>query len=785
MYQNRKGEKGLTFPRRQASDMDNNHQTVEKEENETPVWWNIIIVVAGAVILFSPVFYLKRTEYGVVLEQRTPLSFVGSKKCSSCHENVFKKWQGSHHDLAMDIANELTVLGDFDNVVYADPHNNVVSRFFRRDKGFFVETEGPDGESGTFEITHTFGVYPLQQYLVPFPDGRLQCLNIAWDVKQSRWYRLPPYEIKGAEDWLHWTKGGQTWNGMCAECHSTRLEKRFDIVSNSYDTRWYEIDVGCEACHGPASRHVNWAGKPAMARPQVENYELAVNSSVVDNKRQIAICAPCHARRYQLGDNYHGEGDLLDKIVPSVLDEGLYYPDGQIFEEVYVYGSFTQSKMYQHNVRCSDCHDMHSLSLHSEGNGLCLQCHRKDAYDSATHHFHKRLHNGKPSDGYLCVKCHMPGRTYMGADYRPDHSIRIPRPDLSVKIGTPNSCSASGCHGDKSLEWVNEYYTKWYGTARKAHYGEVITAGRERKAEAAVDLVQLAENTLIPSIVRATALTLLAQYPQEDTTSVYTRAIEDDDALIRHTAIRNLYHLEQSVRIKLIEPKLYDRVKAVRIEAASVLAAVPVESLKSENRQTFEKVLEEYRQAMLYNSDFAPQRYNLGNLAAARGDTDSAAEYYRQSIAIDDQFYQAQVNLAMQLNSRGEKLQAVELLKEVVGQHPDLYEVSYSLGLLLAEIEDYDGAVFYLGRAADGMPHYSRVRYNQALAFLKQQKWQQGEDALLQALDTAPDNTEYFVTLINLYLNFRMVDRAKGLAEKMLKNNPGHEHAREVLDNLK
>ncbi|MCP4934009.1 MAG: hypothetical protein GY927_07330, partial [bacterium] len=305
--------------------------------------------------------------------------------------------------------------------------------------------------------------------------GRLQCLNIAWDDQKKVWYRLPPYEVNGPSDWLHWTNGGQNWNGMCAECHSTSLKKNYDKQSNSYTTTWAEINVGCEACHGPGSRHKNWAEQPAMGRATLVNDGLTVTSKNLSAKNQVALCAPCHSRRFQLGDNDHSEGELLDKLVPSLLDEGLYYPDGQILEEVYVYGSFSQSKMYQKGVRCSDCHDPHSLKTHAEKNDLCLQCHRKEEYDTEAHHFHKETYQGKPSDGYLCVKCHMPGQYYMGIDYRPDHSLRIPRPDLSQKLATPNSCSTQDCHGDKPLDWVVENYTKWYGTKRKPHYGEIFS----------------------------------------------------------------------------------------------------------------------------------------------------------------------------------------------------------------------------------------------------------------------------------------------------------------------
>lgn len=741
----------------------------------------IIAIIAALLALTAPFVYLLRTSHPLAAKENGEPSFIGTQKCGECHQTALASWKDSHHDLAMQPATEQTILGDFNNARFTDPTTGFTSRFFRENGKYFVETEGTDGKPATFEVSHTFGVYPLQQYLVPFPDGKLQCLNIGWDVEKAQWYRLPPYDVEGADDWLHWTRGGQNWNSMCAECHSTRLNKGFDIETGGYTTSWFEINVGCEACHGPGSRHAEWAARPPMARKNIAEYGLAVSSHDLSAEQQIAICAPCHSRRFQLGDNDHGQGELLDKLVPTLLDEGLYHPDGQIREEVYVWGSFTQSKMYSHDVRCSDCHNVHSLKPHRQDNELCTSCHRPQVYDSPEHHFHKREHLGKPSDGHLCVKCHMPGQYYMGIDYRPDHSLRVPRPDLSVKIGTPNSCSATDCHADKDLQWVNDAYTKWYGTTSKPHYGETFFAARKGEANVGHELRTIASDSLLPAIVRATALSLLRSYPSAATTDTFTLALKDDEALLRYTALGSLTNPDRSTLLGLVAPKLYDPVKAVRIEAALLMASLPDSEIREDDRQALTDGLAEYRAAMLYNSDFAPQRYNLGNLANALGEAAQAEAYYLAAIEIDEQFYPAKVNLAMHYNRTGNNDKAETLLREVVAENPNLHEVAYSLGLLLAETGDYQGAVTYLGRAADGMAHYTRARYNQALAFLKLKRWAEGEQALLACLTAEPANREYFMTLANLYLNFRKTERARILAESTLSRVPDHEEAAQLL----
>lgn len=750
--------------------------------------WEVIAIIAACLALLSPFLYQYRQTFKISPQDQSQPYFSGTESCRECHDDIYKKWHGSDHDKAMAIATEANVLGDFDNVAFTDPYNGIKSRFFKDGSNFKVETEGPDGTNGIFTITHTFGYYPLQQYLVPFPGSRLQCLSIAWDVEKKAWYRLPPYDVDGPKDWLHWTNGGQNWNSMCAECHSTQLKKNYDLETNEYSTTWFEINVGCEACHGPSSHHVKWAKVPPIARRDIENFGLTVESSYLSPKKQIALCAPCHSRRYQLGDNNHDTDEILNLLVPSLLNEALYHPDGQIKEEVYVYGSYTQSKMYHRDVRCSDCHDVHSLKTFSDsskGNELCLSCHRASDYDGEQHHFHKKMHQGKPSNGYLCVKCHMPGQLYMGIDYRPDHSLRVPRPDLSKKLGTPNSCSSNGCHSDKPLDWVVESYNKWYGVKSKPHYGEIFAAARSHEEGQGANLRMLASDNLLPEIVRSTALSLLRNYPDPENSASYVSALASDAALLRHTALVTMDQPTVETSLKHIAPKLYDHVKAVRLEAALKLAAVPQEMVHQNDRLALQEAIEEYRAAMKYNSDFAPQRYNLGNLARIEGNSDEAVQYYQQAIEIDDQFYPAKVNLAMQYNLIGRNKEAEQLLREVVDLNPRLYEVSYSLGLLLAEERRYEEAAKYLGIAADGMVGYSRVRYNQALAYLKLQKWQKGAETLEKAILQEPTVEEYFITLAELYLNFKMYDQARALAETVIDLVPKHSAANKLLHEMK
>ena len=199
-------------------------------------------------------------------EKETAPGFVGSAGCAACHAKEYAAWQGSQHRAAMQEATEKTVLGNFDGARFS--YAGATSTFYKRDGKFFVKTDGPDGKPAGFPVPYTFGVHPLQQYLVELPGGRLQALSIAWDVDKKRWFHLYPNEHVTAEDELHWTRPAQNWNYMCADCHSTALRKNYDVAADRFATRWAEISVGCEACHGPGESSCGVGNRASRRQPR-------------------------------------------------------------------------------------------------------------------------------------------------------------------------------------------------------------------------------------------------------------------------------------------------------------------------------------------------------------------------------------------------------------------------------------------------------------------------------------------------------------------------------------
>ncbi len=739
--------------------------------------WKIAGIIATLIIVLAlPLYAIKEKRRQNTAEEIQAVTFVGSAACAKCHKNEYKEWQESHHAKAMAVATDATVLGNFNNAIFT--RQGVESRFYKKGDGFFVSTRGPEGEMAEFEISHTFGWYPLQQYLVPFPGGRMQCLPIAWDDREKKWFHLYPELELDPKEWIYWTNQGQNWNSMCADCHSTELQKNYDPVADSYDTQWAEINVGCEACHGPGSQHLIWGELPEMAR-KTGDYGLLVQTSEINNQQQVELCAPCHSRRSMLGNYTHKQQNLLDTETPRLLEERLYYPDGQIRDEVYVYGSFVQSKMYANDIRCSDCHNVHTIKLHQEGNGLCLQCHQASVYDTREHHFHKQVGEiGDPvttpageilfevGSGAECVGCHMPGRIYMGNDYRPDHSIRIPRPDLSVELGTPNACNR--CHVDKTSDWSYQHTQKWYGSKHKYHYGSTLSAGRNADPGAREDLMQIVSDNLSPALVRATALSLLGRYDGEDIIVVFQRGLESDEAIIRRTALMFLPPLTHEKLMQMAGPLLDDLSKGVRIEAARTLTRIPADLIVNRWQEPFKRALKEFEEIALYSADFSASRHNLGTLYSYQGRVDQAEEQFKKAIAIDRDFYTARINLAVLYSRQGKNELAEEQLREALRVNPDLPDVNYSLGLLLSEYKRYKEAVTYLEKAAAGMPDNARAHYNfgQLLEFLHRVK--DAEAAFKRTIEIAPGNMQYLQNIARFYLARRQFSQAKEVAKQMM-----------------
>jgi predicted CXXCH cytochrome family protein len=753
------------------------------------------LVVAALLALGAGLIYAlinRQAPPGIAAPASTPLAapvatYVGAPGCAECHASESAAWRGSQHDLAMQEANNQSVLGDFNDAEFT--YAGITSRFFRRDDGFYARTDGPDGKPADFRIKYTFGVSPLQQYLVELPDGRLQALPIAWDSRSveqggQHWFHLYPDEQVTHDDELHWTHTSQNWNFMCADCHSTGVQKNYDPVTDRFQTRWAELDVACEACHGPASRHLAWAEAQQAGKPWQEDQSKgltvrlderrdvawtvdtatgnAVRSKPRTSERELDVCAQCHARRGQIAEGYTPGKPFLDYYRPALLEPPLYYADGQQRGEVYKWGSFLQSKMYAKGVTCSDCHDPHSGKLRAQGNAVCTGCHLSGKYDTPEHH-----HHPTDSTGAACTACHMPTTTYMVNDPRHDHSLRVPRPDQSVEFGTPNPCT--GCHTDHDARWAATQVQDWYAHVPQGyqHYAAAFAAAAADARDAGAQLRAVAADGTQPPIARATALAGLDPAGSRATLETLVAGLREPDPLLRFGALQALTQAPVDLRVPLAAPLLSDPVRTVRSEAVSVVAPVPAARLDAAQRAAFERASAEYVETQRYNADRVESRVNLGTFYANRGNSARAEDEFRAAIALDPHFVPAYVNLADLYRASGRDADGERSLRAGLEEVPGDANLHHALGLALVRLRRTGEALVELKRAAELDPGNARFAYVYAVALHSTGAAEEAIASLETALAAHPDDRDILQALASFHAERGDTDEARDYATRL------------------
>jgi len=711
--------------------------------------------------------------------------FVGSANCANCHESQYADWRGSHHELAMQIANQTTVLGDFDNAEF-DYFGNK-TRFLTRGNEFIVATQDAAGQEEEYIVAYSFGVTPLQQYLVEFPGGRMQALPFSWDTRPAadggmRWFHLYPDEYIGPGDELHWTGRYQNWNYMCAECHSTNLEMGYDAGTDTFTTTYSELSVGCEACHGPGSEHVLQAngdefdGQRGLALNfsdrSTSNWIMDPTSGIAARSeapkqlpQEVESCGRCHARRGLISTHYEYGKPLADTHLPALIDEHLYFSDGQIKGEVYVYGSFIQSRMYQAGVTCSDCHNPHSAALRtgSEPSDVCSQCHLPSKFATTDH-------SGHASTVALCVDCHMAAQTYMGVDPRRDHSFRIPRPDMHGETGAPNACS--NCHEDKDADWAKSALDA-LGTSLRPHYATAIAAGRQGYANET--LTHASTNEDFPAIARATMLTLLAAPFGTNETAALEKALADPDPLLRIAALRTLRPFSAETKLAMGGETLNDPIRSVRLQAVLTFADIR-DLLPIEQTRAFGRATEEYRATYTMLSSTPDALMNLGNFEIANGNLTRATDYFEQALKIDATFVPARLNLVDSLRQRQDETRAEELLRQGIAIAPSDAALHHSLGLSLIRTGQPEAGLSELRQAFELQP--SEDRYAYVLSIALNSLGQQSDALILleNLYQESPTNYDIGWALATILRDSGDYARAQEIANQLSGNYPDDEN---------
>ncbi|WP_138469309.1 cytochrome c3 family protein [Poseidonocella sp. HB161398] len=614
--------------------------------------------------------------------------YAGSDSCTGCHAEEAAAWAGSHHALAWTQAAPGNILADFDGTHFALGDMQV---------GFSVAPDGTrraevterDGSTASYDVHSVVGVAPLQQYLFETGAGRLQSFDVVWDTEKGGWFHLYPEANPPPSDAMHWSGPYKTWNGRCAVCHATGYAANYDPATRSYASEEAEIGVGCEACHGPGAAHLAWAAQAETAR-QAPRAAHGFPVDLGDPSVLADVCGGCHSRREAHSDASPVAGTPYhDSYALSLLRPGLYWPDGQIRDEVYVLGSFLQSKMQAKGVTCANCHEPHGAGLLAEDNGLCTQCHSPagnpdfptlplKVFDSPGHHRHPE---GSP--GAQCRACHMPEQVYMGNDWRADHSFRVPRPDLSAETGAPDACTS--CHQDRDAAWAAAVLEDWFpdSTHRGPHYGQVLARGFADPGAAAADLARLARQADQPGIVRATALWLLGQGGAGPEADAVEALLADPDPLLRAAAIDAQRGADPQLAVQRIVGLLGDPVKTVRIAAAKALLGAPVARFPAQIAAELSRAQGEWQGAMASRLDFPETHLQLGGMALTMRNFPAAARAFAEVTALDPQHADAWVMQARIAAALGDGAGARQILGEAVAANPG----NLALASMLAELE--------------------------------------------------------------------------------------------------
>lgn len=689
--------------------------------------------------------------------------YVGDSTCISCHKKEHDEWKLSDHFKAMELPNDSTVLGDFNNASYTA--DGVTSKFFKRDGKYFINTQGDDGKYRDYEIKYTFGYFPLQQYLIEFDRGRMQVTRQSWNSRDKKWFHQYPGQKISPNDWLHWTGNAQNWNTMCGECHTTDYQKNYNFETDSYHTTYSQITVSCESCHGPAKKHIDYInGDYKDGDKTAGSFLLMAKNST--QAQEIQSCFPCHARKGNISSKLLHTGEIMDDYIPEIPTTEYYHADGQVNDEDYTYASFLQSVMYHRDVKCSNCHNPHTSKLIIAGNGVCNQCHSKDKYDNPAHTFH-----AMGTSGAECKNCHMPSKFYMGNDLRHDHIFRAPRPDLSVKSGMPNACN--DCHKDKSAQWAADAVVKWYGANRPYHFAEDLVPGSKMDLQAQAHLIKLLADTATPSIIKATAVHYMGNISDNNSLQEILKQLGNKDAQVRYRSVIALTNFPPLQWQASVVPMLEDKVRAVRIAAANLLLSSNDPQNLVQFGEPYTKAAAELNDHILYQTDFASGNVMAADYFLKLRNYDRAETFYLRSLQKDSAMNYARLNLSTLYNIMGKNADALKVLQDALRTDPNNDRIYFNLALLYNEMNQPENVEANLKKAIGLKTQNPRVYYNYGVLMQQKQQPREAEKQYLAGLKMAPTDADINYALCILYLQESQPQKAVPYAQTLKKYYPG------------
>ena len=733
--------------------------------------------------------------FGLAAEQPTFAAYAGSASCKECHAEAYELWARSHHGLAERLPEPKLDQAAFDPA-RSFRHGTQQTSLHTRSNRYFLTTPGLSHTQETFQAERVIGHDPLRQMLVPFPGGRLQTTEAAWDPRSNEWFNVYGTEDRQPGEWGHWTGRGMNWNTMCATCHNTRLRKNYDATNDVFHTTMAERGVGCESCHGPMKAHNEWqyANKGKNLKdPTIKK---------LSRDQMFDTCAACHSRRGEItGDPKPGDS-FFDHHLLSIVDESdLFYADGQVRDEDYEVTAFLGSRMFHKGVRCVDCHDFHSAKVRLPGNMMCLSCHspgqtNAPVINPVTHSRHKVFgfdtngtmlnfdlgdYNPKTikETGGECVNCHMPQTYYMQRHLRHDHGFTIPDPLLTKQFGIPNACNR--CHQDKTTDWALDYVEKWYGDKMNRPYrqrAQTIARGKQGDEAARAALLKMLQ-TDEQDYWRAVAANMLERWVSEPpVATALANQLTDTNALVRQSIVQTLATLGEALPPEIrsaLQSQLDDSSRNVRVVAAQSLAATVDLSSRAGS---------ELQHMLQHNADQPGGQMQLGVLALARNDATNALRHFQTAVKWDPFSPGFRHETAIVLSQMGRPREALAELQEAVRLAPRDAEFRFKLALAWNELGDSRKVIAELEEAVKLDPRHARAQYNLGLARHAAGNSLGAIQALLAAENAAPRDAAIPYARATIHAQLGQMNEARQAVSRALELNPQFPEAAALLRQL-
>ncbi len=683
--------------------------------------------------------------------------------CRTCHEEIFQEWETSQHARANRLVDPIK-----DAAAFHSPRTyteGMLKTSVSKEGGRYVVSQSHDGAPATrHEALAVIGVEPLIQYLAPFPGGRLQTINPAFDPVRGDWFDTFSGEPRRPDEWGFWKNQGLNWNSQCAFCHTTDFQKNYDIARDTYTSSWKAMGISCAQCHGDLSAHAK--------NPEAPVAKLA-SAAVMSN------CASCHSRREETTGKFKPGNDFHDHFRLTLPDRSdVYHADGQVRDENFEYASFLLSSMGHAGVTCLDCHNPHSgkNKLPVANNALCMSCHTPPGLNGAPPIADQLAHSrhAEGSEGNSCVGCHMPQTTYMARDPRRDHGFTIPDPLLTKEHNIPNACNR--CHSEQTNDWSIAHVEEWYGermnrpTRTRARLVARARAGDESVVP---DLLAFARGEKNHAWV-AVFLSVLESFPGHPEVGDFVRERLNHENILVRAAATDLLPLVTPDPAALVRA-MSDRSRRIRLSAAWT-ASQTGGALPEERRRELVAYLEN-------QADQPSGTMRLATLAATEGRAESAKEWITRTLRMDSS--SGPHTAAGHIQHRiGDLTSAVESFRAAIRKDPNSIDARYSLALLEAEQGNIPTAAHLLRETTRLDPAFARGWYNLGLAESQLGNKRAALDALAHAATADPGDAAPWYATATILLGMGDTARAREALEKALIINPELREARQLLDRL-